>query len=305
MNLVFKIATEHNQNELFEVRYPFNKTSLPIVRQAVDDWIVYYRPAARRGDEVSRSGNYFAIARLSEVEQLGDDETCIAHVSGFLPFENPVPFRMNGRHFEFNMRQIDGLLNSSLAQRSVRELTRQEFFEICGQGFSSSEYKHEFSPDSISQGFAETEEQANYLVDRPRIVSKRAFRDAAFASIVGQAYDYSCAVSGLRFYTPANHFEVESAHIIPVSANGPDSVRNGIALTRTMHFLFDKGLITIDENFRILKSDWLTRSGVEARFGIQEFMSLPNDENTHPHPHFLRYHREKIFENWLKAPARS
>ena len=45
-----------------------------------------------------------------------------------------------------------------------------------------------------------------------------------------------CAVSGLRLIKGGRRPEVLAAHIMP--DNGPDTVRNGIALSGTVHWLF-------------------------------------------------------------------
>ena len=37
--------------------------------------------------------------------------------------------------------------------------------------------------------------------------------------------------------------EAQAAHIQPVAENGPDSLRNGVALSSTFHWMFDRGLI--------------------------------------------------------------
>ena len=47
---------------------------------------------------------------------------------------------------------------------------------------------------------------------------------------------------------------MQAAHIRPVASQGPDSVRNGLALTGTLHWLFDRGLLAIGEDLGILVS---------------------------------------------------
>ena len=59
-------------------------------------------------------------------------------------------------------------------------------------------------------------------------------------------------MTGLKFINGGGRSEVQAAHIRPVEDRGPDSVRNGIALSGTVHWMFDKGLISVDENFDIL-----------------------------------------------------
>jgi putative restriction endonuclease len=51
--------------------------------------------------------------------------------------------------------------------------------------------------------------------------------------------------------------EVEAAHIMPVEENGPVSVQNGIALSGTVHWMFDRGLLSMDDDYTILRSHQL------------------------------------------------
>ena len=45
--------------------------------------------------------------------------------------------------------------------------------------------------------------------------------------------------------------EVQAAHIRPVADNGPDSLRNGVALSSTFHWMFDRGLISVGDDYAV------------------------------------------------------
>lgn len=68
-------------------------------------------------------------------------------------------------------------------------------------------------------------------------------RSPAFRRVVVQAYDYRCAASGERIITPTGEALVEAAHIRPFSESGDDDPRNGLALSRDMHWAMDRNLI--------------------------------------------------------------
>ena len=55
----------------------------------------------------------------------------------------------------------------------------------------------------------------------------------------------TCAMTGIKIINGRGLPEVQAAHIQPVSNRGPDSVRNGLALSGTVHWMFDRGLITL------------------------------------------------------------
>src|SRR5882672_5747284 len=80
-----------------------------------------------------------------------------------------------------------------------------------------------------------------------RIVSRRSriVRGIVFPELVRVEYGKRCCVTDIAIATPGNLSEVEAAQVIPVSDGGPDGVRHGIALTRTLHWAFDQGLFGI------------------------------------------------------------
>ena len=130
-----------------------------------------------------------------------------------------------------------------------------------------------------------------------QIVS-RPFRDAAFAREVRAAYEATCGITGLKLINGGGRAEMEAAHIRPVGDGhkGPDSVRNGIALCRTAHWMFDRGLLSIDDDYRILVARNLVPSEFRRLINPEGFLKVPDDSRSHPHPKFLQYHRDRIFK---------
>jgi putative restriction endonuclease len=82
----------------------------------------------------------------------------------------------------------------------------------------------------------------------------RKFRVRRFRQHVLDASDRRCAFTGLRIINGAGRPEVDAAHIVPVELNGSDSVRNGMALSGTAHWVFDAGLLSLDATYTIMKS---------------------------------------------------
>lgn len=92
--------------------------------------------------------------------------------------------------------------------------------------------------------------QQPFLVQRanvPRIETRqsRIARCVIFRERVRREYERRCAVSGIAIATPTLVYEVESAHIVPVSKGGTDDIRNGLTLTQTLHWAFDRGLFGV------------------------------------------------------------
>ena len=69
-----------------------------------------------------------------------------------------------------------------------------------------------------------------------------SIRDAAFGRVVRRAYDYTCAMCGLRFMLD-DVILVDAAHLIPFAESHDDTPANGIALCKNHHWLMDRHLI--------------------------------------------------------------
>ena len=83
-----------------------------------------------------------------------------------------------------------------------------------------------------------------------------------------EAYEGRCAVTRLRIINGGGRAEVQAAHVWAVQHGGPDTVRNGIALSSTVHWLFDRHLISLDQDYRLLVA--ARRSGCDGRGNLDE-----------------------------------
>jgi putative restriction endonuclease len=78
-----------------------------------------------------------------------------------------------------------------------------------------------------------------------------------------------------------------------VEAGGPDTVANGIALSGTVHWMFDRGLITLSDAGDIRLSSKINDiTSVEKLIYPDRRARLPANENLRPHPRYLAWHRE-------------
>ena len=134
--------------------------------------------------------------------------------------------------------------------------------------------------------------------DRVSVTISRIVRDRVFRSIVLRAYDQRCAITGLRFINGGGRAEVDAAHIRPVEKNGPDIVSNGIALSGTAHWMFDRGLISLSDDLEILISRQVNDQESVRAFVNETGHALPPSRSSErPHPHFLSWHRTYCFKH--------
>jgi putative restriction endonuclease len=294
---VFTTKVTPGYNDLPEVRYHFPRTYLTHARQTVGDHIVYYEPR-RSSIELSSFGgrqSYFGVARVTAVVE---DDALADHyyalVDDYLDFDRPVPFFEGSEYYERALKKEDGSTNKGAFGRAVRLIPDDEFDRILKSGFApilreNSEPK-ELIPFEISE--------PHIPFERPivEMTVSRPFRERSFMHNVRAAYSNRCAITGLRLINGGGRPEVQAAHIQPVASKGPDSIRNGLALSGTVHWMFDRGLISIGDDYKILISKNHVPKDAIRLLNRNGMINLPKDPTLHPNAHFLKFHRDIVFK---------
>lgn len=127
----------------------------------------------------------------------------------------------------------------------------------------------------------------------------RRRRDPNFRNAVLQAYEYRCAMCGLDLRIENLTVGLEAAHIQWHTAQGPDTVTNGVSLCSLHHKLFDLGAFTFDVGRQVLVSEKVSGTGgfeqvLMRHHGLQ--MTAPVRPEHHPLPEFVGWHREWVFK---------
>ncbi|HUZ12374.1 MAG TPA: HNH endonuclease [Caulobacteraceae bacterium] len=297
MKGVFLTKVEPAYDDLPEQRYHFPRTYLRQAEATVGDWIVYYEPR-RMEASGSKSGGrqaYFAAAKVIGIRRdPGRDDHFYADVADFIEFDRAVPFREAGRYYEAALQREDGGTSKGAFGRAVRNMPVREFDAILTAGFAPLVGLQEHVGQAPAAGF--DEEPATF--ERPMVerLTVRPFRDAAFAASVKRAYSDTCALTGLKIVNGGGRTEAQAAHIRPVADDGPDSVRNGLALSATIHWMFDRGLVSVDDDLAILvAADRLPDAATRLLLPDRR-MIAPSRPEWRPHAQFLRYHRDRVFK---------
>lgn len=295
--VVFTTKNSSSYDDRPEEYYHFPSTYLNQVRKAIGDYVVYYEPRRLSTADSSRGGrqSYFATARLEDVvEDRNHADHYYAIVSDFLSFDRPVPFLVGAHYYESALRKSDGTTNKGAFGRAVRQIPEAEFDQILKAGFAAELAEFEKNHHRSSTGL----EEPLHIFERPivEMTVSRKFRDQAFKTAVRAAYANRCALTGLCLINGGGRPEVQAAHIMPVADNGPDSIRNGLALSGTFHWLFDRGIISIDEDHKILVAKNSIPDQISKLLNANGKIVKPSDPNYWPHPYYLKYHREHTFK---------
>ena len=217
-----------------------------------------------------------------------------------------VPLHDGLQYYEARLNSVTNPSNIGVALqgKSVRTISEQEFGTITLAGLAKTlraenphRLEYEMSEADVKlEAFVEAapEEQkrliAQMLVNRP-------LRDWAFRRSVVTAYKETCAVTGLRMVNGGGKAEVQAAHIRAVTHRGPDVVQNGIALSATSHWLFDRHLISLRDDYSLLVAHNRVPTEFQDLFSRQlERIHLPDDEQLWPQPIYMQWHRERFLD---------
>ncbi len=275
--------------------YHFPKRQyLSRVEQTVGDWVIFY--AGRRGGDLG----YHSVQKVLQVIEDPEDNSqayALLDPGSELSFERNVPrWREDLGPYETGLPRSRG--NNTSA---VRIISESDFSAIIQAGLKASHV-----PDALPRGaeqmvpggFSDSQVPFEYSGGiRETVLSQRAFRDRSFARQVKQAYGGRCSMSGLELRNGGGRPEVEAAHIVPVAENGPDTVRNGIALSGTVHWMFDRGLLSISDSREILVSGGAVEDQTLQRLIVPDRRLIePRDASLQPHPAYIKWHRENVFK---------
>ncbi|MCW2395410.1 MULTISPECIES: HNH endonuclease [unclassified Sphingobium] len=258
------------------------------------NWIIYQEPrrAGPRG--------YYAVAKFEKIAADPVNEgmyLALIEPGSYLEFGRDVPFQLDGAAVERGLLDPDGRLNNGRAIQSIRSISDEDFNRIIGLGLIEED---QFLPrvDDVGLPNVMKEEILPWHgpIDRATMLVNRTVRDRQFRKRILDVYDCRCALTGMKLINGGGRAEAQAAHIMSVEAGGPDVVNNGIALSGTIHWMFDRGLISLDDDGEILLSRKINDiDGVSKLIHADRKARFPASLTHRPHPRYLDWHRRERF----------
>jgi putative restriction endonuclease len=296
---VFEVSGKSRYDDFITERYHFPSNYLERAKQMVGDWIVYRETRAAGGRMA-----YIAAARVQQIDpDPADPSHYYARVVEYLDFDRPVPYRdQTGRFAEEFLRDMlrPGDAGRTLRGASVRLLEESDFRAIVEAGLAETLASENRIRLELTQ--SQVDRETEHLLDGApmhrqveQILINRKIRNANFRNHVLEAYENTCAVTGLCIVNGGGRAEAQAAHIWPVADGGPDIVQNGIALSATAHWLFDRHLISLDDELRLLVSHNKVPTDLRTLFppsGGQ--IRLPKNPALRPRKEYVAIHRERF-----------
>ncbi len=147
-----------------------------------------------------------------------------------------------------------------------------------------------------------SEEYRRKIIELKNQVDENAFqeevfiRGGLFKREIPKIYNNTCAITGLRIDAITNVSMIDACHIVPFSEGYDDTFTNGIALCPNLHRAFDRGLISISDNYEVM----LNRNFIESEsvYNLSQFAGnqifLPNQLEFYPTLENLSQHRKRF-----------
>jgi putative restriction endonuclease len=122
-------------------------------------------------------------------------------------------------------------------------------------------------------------------------------RSTIFKREIPKIYNNTCCISGMRIDAVDNISMIDACHIIPFSESYNDSITNGIALCPNLHRAFDRGLISIDKDFKVILSNNFIEPN-RSSYNLKQFegikIILPENPSFFPSKYSLENHRKRF-----------
>ncbi|MDL4842484.1 HNH endonuclease [Aquibacillus rhizosphaerae] len=124
------------------------------------------------------------------------------------------------------------------------------------------------------------------------------FSPTSFRDFTMTAYKERCAVTGMVIKY-GKFMNLEAAHIHPKSHGGLFLPNNGLALSRDIHWSFDKGFFTLNDDYTLLVHPDVESDFLKSYNGQQIF--IPENDFLKPSTESIEYHRENVYGLFLTS----
>lgn len=202
-----------------------------------------------------------------------------------------------------NIALIDTELSDLLIRPESRDILKisilEKYFPETKSNYENNENDDLPDISVLNEPSEEYRRKINELkskVDENTFQEEVFIRGGLFKREIPKIYNNTCAITGLRIDAITNVSMVDACHIIPFSEGYDDTLTNGIALCPNLHRAFDRGLISISDNYKVI----LNKSFIESSstYNISQFegkeILLPNQLEFYPTLENFSEHRKRF-----------
>ncbi len=183
----------------------------------------------------------------------------------------------------------------------LKEILIQFYFPLSVQQKANTYYLDSIAKDILNESgvaYRRKLEKISKSMDEEEYEEEVFLRGSVFKQYIPKIYDNTCCITGYRISSLFNISMIDACHIIPFSESYDDTIGNGLSLCPNIHRAFDRGLITIDEDYKIIISSNFEED-LNNPFSLKKFdnkkILLPFKELYAPKKENLLWHNEHVF----------
>jgi putative restriction endonuclease len=194
------------------------------------------------------------------------------------------------------------LMKDSKCNEILIQFLLDEYFSSSKINFSKTSGGQQHLFDEIENKILK-EPSEEYRQETKKLLEQKNdeeifLRGSLFKREIPKIYNNTCCISEMKIDAIINVSMIDACHIVPFSVSYDDTVTNGIALCPNLHRAFDRGLIAIDENYKVVVSNTFRED--ETNYSIRAFegdnIKLPNLKSYYPLKENFGWHFNNIFK---------
>lgn len=195
-------------------------------------------------------------------------------------------------------RDLFALLSDLVSRTVLKQSLIENYFPILKQdGKGNIEYLYKIQKNILHD--VKGEYRIGTQPDEEVAEEDRFLRDGIFSRTIQEVYNNTYCITGLSISSALNISMLDACHIVPFSKTHNDTIGNGLALCPNLHRAFDRGLITINEDYRVVVSRQFNEP-TDCSHSIRQFenkrINLPQERSYYPNTDNLRWHNNNIFK---------
>lgn len=183
----------------------------------------------------------------------------------------------------------DEVSNEQLQQQLLALYFPHSVSQLSNAAYVTNDLFNELGGKIVSESAVQYQTEIKALISQNN--EEEVFiRGGMFKRMIPKIYQNTCCISGWRVDALMNISMIDACHIIPFAESHDDTITNGIALCPNLHRAFDRGLIGINEDYRVVLSKNFKEN--DATYQLTQFAGkdilLPSHPAHHPSKEALR-----------------
>ncbi len=193
-----------------------------------------------------------------------------------------------------------GLMKDEQSNLILQQFLIDEFFADTKTKYRNPGSAQQTMFDNL-EGKILHEPAAAYRAEIKKLIEEKNeeeifIRGSLFKREIPKIYNNTCCISGMKIDAVINVSMIDACHIVPFAESYDDTITNGIALCPNLHRAFDRGLISIDNDYRVVISNKFKEE--TSNYGIGIFagkqINLPSNPKFYPSLENFGRHRGRF-----------